>query len=413
MSDREIIDRYYELAEQGRREDGIEFLEEYIRNTQDNVSAKLLAHTGNHILMYTEELERGIEYFHRAIEKEPENPDIYWTYFTDLDEITDEYPETIDDAVLCLTKIIEISSKIEPVRAGDVLEGNFDTENEKKYNYIGDDFNKEESIARRYRDLAAIYMKIPDYEKAEECIDKTLKVLPNDNYSNSIKNKIMVATGRRQEAEVISDEDEDEINAVGWDAITAAFEEIYPGQHDPRHYGVIIPWSLGGKDPLDGISVYDGGDYWHFVSFGLSELYEKESENLEYSGFGIEFTFKLKKGSYDDEDAELVSICGILQQIARIIFNDGEMFYPYEYLYTGQTQGIDSQGKSNITGFITVPEPKKELIETPNGKVELLEFIGVTDSELQAVMNKELNVKELYERLGSDVTAYDRESIVL
>ena len=52
---------------------------------------------------------------------------IYWSYFTALDEITDEYPETIDD-----------------------------------------DFDKELSIARRYRDLVVIYMKISDYKKAPE-----------------------------------------------------------------------------------------------------------------------------------------------------------------------------------------------------------------------------------------------------
>ena len=414
MNEREIINKYYELAEQGKRTEGIQFLEESIENAGDNVSAKLLSHTGNHVLMYTDELEKGMEYFHRAIEKEPENPDIYWTYFTDLDEITDEYPETIDDAVLCLTKIIEISNNYESMKS-DVHAEDSDEENIRHYNYIGNDFIKEESNARRYRDLAAIYMKIPDYEKAEECIDQTLAVLPNDNYANSLKNKIMVATGRLPQADVAFEDDEDEddedIDTAGWDAISDTFEELYPGQDDPRHYGVLIPWSLGGKDPLDGISIYDGGDYWHFVSFGLSELYEKESENLEYSGFGIELTLKLKKGSYD-EDAELASICSIFQQIARIIFNNGEMFYPYEYLYTGQTQGIDSQGESNITGFITVPEPKKEFINTPNGKVEFLEFIGVTDSELQAVMNKQLNVKELYEKLGSDITAYDRESVV-
>ena len=51
---------------------------------------------------------------------------------------------------------------------------------------------------------------------------------------------------------------------------------------------------LGGPDPLDGISVYDAGDFWHFVSYGLSELYTKECEDPEYSGYGIELTFKLK-----------------------------------------------------------------------------------------------------------------------
>ena len=73
----------------------------------------------------------------------------------------------------------------------------------------------------------------------------------------------------------------EEVVMDGWNAITEAFEAIYPGQDKPKHYGVLIPWSLGGNDPLDGISIYDAGDYWHFVTYGLSELYEKESEHKE------------------------------------------------------------------------------------------------------------------------------------
>ncbi|CAH0435449.1 MULTISPECIES: suppressor of fused domain protein [Clostridium] len=50
-----------------------------------------------------------------------------------------------------------------------------------------------------------------------------------------------------------------------------------------------------GIRPLDGISIYDAGEYYHFVTYGLSELYEKECEDKEYSGYGFEFTLKLKK----------------------------------------------------------------------------------------------------------------------
>ena len=84
----------------------------------------------------------------------------------------------------------------------------------------------------------------------------------------------------------------------GWDAITAEFERIYPDQTAPIHYGTIVPYELGGNDPLNGISIYDGGDFWHFVSYGLTELYEKESQDKEWSGFGYELTFKLKKNCY-------------------------------------------------------------------------------------------------------------------
>ena len=198
----------------------------------------------------------------------------------------------------------------------------------------------------------------------------------------------------------------------GFDAITAECERIYPTQKNPIHYGTIIGWRVGGDDPLDGISIYDAGDAWHFVTYGLTELYEKESDNKEISGYGMEFTFKLKKDDYENTEAEQKCICGILQSLARMTFEYGELFRPYEYIYTGQTTGIDSKAKSNITGFITIPDTSLNPISTPNGKVEFVELIGVTNDELLAIQNKQIRVKELYEKLGSDITDYNRNSVI-
>ena len=55
--------------------------------------------------------------------------------------------------------------------------------------------------------------------------------------------------------------DEDEVSMVGWDAIAAECLRRYPDQKEPKHYGTVHPWRLGGPDPLDGLDVYDGGDY--------------------------------------------------------------------------------------------------------------------------------------------------------
>ena len=126
----------------------------------------------------------------------------------------------------------------------------------------------------------------------------------------------------------------------------------------------------------------------------------------------MEFTFKLKKDNYANEEQEIKNICGILQQIARITFNNGEIFDSFEYLYTGQTEGMDAGQLSNITGFITIPDPDLQTLNTENGRVDFVEFIGATDKELLAVKNKELDVRALYSRLGSDVTDYNRESVV-
>lgn len=208
-----------------------------------------------------------------------------------------------------------------------------------------------------------------------------------------------------------SDKNND-VNVNGWDAITNLCDKIYPNQENPKHYGTLISWKLGGNDPLKGISIYDSGDYWHFITYGLSELYEKESAIKDVSGYGMELTFKLKKDNYENEENEIKCICGILQSIARITFTKGEVFNSYEYLYTGQTEGIDYNRKSNITGFIIVPDDKFHEINTQNGKVNFVEFIGVTDNELKAIQKKRITVNELYKKIGSDVTSYNRNSVI-
>ena len=115
-----------------------------------------------------------------------------------------------------------------------------------------------------------------------------------------------------------------EDKAIGWDAITDEFDSLYPGQTNPKHYGTLISWDFGGNDPLKGISIYDSGDSWHFVTYGLSELYDKVSSNKDISGFGMEFTFRLKKDNYENEESEIKCICGmhamrqLLQQKRRI-----------------------------------------------------------------------------------------------
>ena len=206
--------------------------------------------------------------------------------------------------------------------------------------------------------------------------------------------------------------DNDTMNDTsGWDAIEKEFLRVYPAQINPKHYGTLIKWRFGGNDPLDGISIYDGGSYWHFVSFGLTEMYNKECDDKEISGYGYELTFKLKKDNYADEEAELKNVCGILQSIARLVCVNGERFLPNEYIYTGQTTGIDAQRKSELTGFIIINDPSVETLETPNGKVTFLELIGMTDAELKTLSTK-TSVATIYNKLGSDITDYNRKSIV-
>lgn len=91
---------------------------------------------------------------------------------------------------------------------------------------------------------------------------------------------------------------EEEDMAPGWDAIEDAMTKLY-GSQMPMHYGSSLPAMFGG-DPLDGISVYKAdhpAPHWHMVTFGFTELYGKEKEDKEHSGFGFELTFRLESAA--------------------------------------------------------------------------------------------------------------------
>ena len=202
------------------------------------------------------------------------------------------------------------------------------------------------------------------------------------------------------------------VDQYGMEVIDNAVERVYPSESIHTNYVPMIRWDLGGPDPLDRVTIYDGGDYYKYVTYGLTELYDKKSKDLKKNGFGMEFTFKLKKDAYKDEEKELKNVVGILQTLARSTKEDGEIFKPYEYIYSGQTVGMDIERKSNIVGFITIPDRELKPAYSAYGRADFIAFIGVTQQELQAVMGKELTVKELYEKLGTDVTSYTRKSVI-
>ena len=66
---------------------------------------------------------------------------------------------------------------------------------------------------------------------------------------------------------------------------------------------------------------------------------------------------------------------------------------------------------SELTGFVTILDEAGE-ITTPNGKLQFVQLVGVTNNELQQIMDKRLTVQELITQLGHSITDYKRGSIV-
>ncbi|WP_339273995.1 suppressor of fused domain protein [Paenibacillus sp. FSL W8-0426] len=175
----------------------------------------------------------------------------------------------------------------------------------------------------------------------------------------------------------------EEINTSGWDAIEAACTEVY-GAQEPKHYGTAIPYMLGGPDPLDGISVYQAEapvPHWHFVTYGFSELYEKESENKEWSGYGFELTFRLLRNENDTEPPAWA--LNLLQNMGRYVFNSGNVFHAGDYLDANGPICLGSDTLLTALAFVEDEDLKE--CSSPNGRVQFLQMIGITGPELETM----------------------------
>ncbi|MEN3749714.1 suppressor of fused domain protein [Sphingomonas sp. HF-S3] len=210
----------------------------------------------------------------------------------------------------------------------------------------------------------------------------------------------------------MSDQSDTDDAAPGWDAIDAAFDRLYPGRA-PLHFGSVVPAFLGGNDPLNGISAWkrlDPVPHWHFVTYGFSELYEKESEDPEESGFGFELTMRV--ACTPDAETPPPWVMNMLQNLARYVFKSGNRFADGHWLNTNGPIALETGTQLCSIAFIA--DPELPTIDTPNGRVAFLQVVGLTLDEEAAI--KRWNARKLLETLAPLmplwITDLDRTSLL-
>jgi hypothetical protein len=181
----------------------------------------------------------------------------------------------------------------------------------------------------------------------------------------------------------MSDEPDHTDDAPGWDAIDAALEPIY-GDREPYHVGTVIPYRLGGPDPIHGISAYRNTKpvpHWHFVTYGFSELWAKESTDPEVSGFGFELTFR--PTCKVREKKPPIWALNFLQNLGSYVFETGNVFGVGHTLPLNGPIEVGSATLIHAASFVL--DPQLPPIATPNGRVEFLQVVGLTMDELEAI----------------------------
>ncbi|MDO4879929.1 MAG: suppressor of fused domain protein [Capnocytophaga sp.] len=201
-----------------------------------------------------------------------------------------------------------------------------------------------------------------------------------------------------------------EEDAVGWDAMDEALLKVYPEQ-EPRHYGPILKYMLGGEDPLDGISIYDNHEqifHRHIVSYGMSELYySPESATNEFSGWGFEFTcrvipFEEDKNADKGTKHEPYWTMNLMQNLARYVFESQKWFEAYHFIPANGP--IRSDTDTKLVGIAFAPDPQLGTIDTPNGEVAFLQMVGITQEELDWLWQDPTTgrVEELINKMRED-----------
>lgn len=192
----------------------------------------------------------------------------------------------------------------------------------------------------------------------------------------------------------------DEEYSPGWQAIDDAFELLYPGQQ-PKHFGTLLPsramW--GGDNYLDGYSIYESAKgYKHIVTYGMTVLYgDEEAFGGEWNGWGYEMTIKLKEENAED----CMWAIDMLSNLARYTYRSQNFFEPNQYVKGNGTSlhvGFDSL----ITALLIVEDTEVQPQDSVYGKTEFMQLVGITESELQSILEDNTNIDKLIELMKAD-----------
>ncbi len=205
--------------------------------------------------------------------------------------------------------------------------------------------------------------------------------------------------------------------APGWDAIDNSLAGLY--SEEPLHFGTIVKYRMGGPDPIDGFSIFRSdkqAPHWHYVTYGLTELYEKESPDEEFSGYGFEFTMRIPRAPGDDSEADLtdklVWVMSLMQNLARYVFETGNCFDVGHHIDLNSPILLESN--SEIRAVLFAEDAELAPVDGPFGQFQFLQLFGITLDELRAV--KQWNSRGMLELFRKTnpllITDINRKSIL-
>jgi suppressor of fused-like protein len=193
----------------------------------------------------------------------------------------------------------------------------------------------------------------------------------------------------------------DPVDGPGASAI-AAHVDLVDGGPPAHHVTLTKPGSVAA------VSVYARDGHWHLVTYGLSELDEKVTDDRSVSGWGFELTFRLARR--DDECPDWA--VNLLANLAAYVFSGEHPFAAGHHL---DLRGPIRLGDPTaVTAAALTLDPELGRLSGPYGAVEFLQVVGLTAEELE--LCRAWSTRAVMELLAESdpllVTHLDRPSLL-
>jgi suppressor of fused len=171
---------------------------------------------------------------------------------------------------------------------------------------------------------------------------------------------------------------------VGWAFIESLFADLYPGQ-TPKHAAPAIAPQHDlriGRASVEGTHVYDAGNAWHYVTLGLTELYDQSDASVGPNGIRCELSMRVAKpGSQDSDDPPLWPVA-FLGKIASHV-SQGAVLAQGVSFRTGPIAGAPAE--AGLEGAVALLDPGIEPRPGPFGKVGVILLVGLTAPQLDEI----------------------------
>lgn len=176
------------------------------------------------------------------------------------------------------------------------------------------------------------------------------------------------------------------VKAPGWEALDRVGQTIYRGQ-TPHQFASQTGYDLGSENPLPAICVWEAPnpEHWHYVTYGLTELFEKSSPDPDVSGFGFEVTVRIPRA--DGERTPPTWPIRMLQGIGHYALSGHGGLDTGHMIDLGGPLAPAAAGDepSTLTAVVAVPDALFGKVDTQFGSILFLQLFGITAKELESM----------------------------